>query len=418
MRRALKFIKIIPACLLFFSLTAQEDNPSGTNVELPGPFHTKSAVKVPRVAKWPDGALPQVPDGFVIEKFRDDLDNPRWMHVLENGDVLVAETGRKYFSNSLGKTKNQITLLQDTNGDGVADSESLFAEDFTGPFGMAHNDTHMFIADTYGVYKFEYKAGQTSLGERTQILDLPGGGYHGHWTRNLLMSADGKSLFVSVGSATNVAEDDGDMELEERRASILKVDLDGQNEEIFCSGIRNAVGMDLNPETDELWTVVNERDGLGDNLVPDYLTSVNSGDFFGWPWRYWGENVDPRHETTTETFPSSRIPDYAVGAHTASLGLCFYEGGNFPDELEGAAIIGQHGSWNRSKLAGYKVVYVPFENGMPSGAMTDLVWGFIPDEDSGKCYGRPVGVEQMRDGSLLIADDDGDCIWRLSYVGK
>ena len=419
MRTALKLMKLFLVLMIMGSCSAQDQNPSGANIKLAEPFHTKSAVKFPRTAKWPADMKPQVLPGFDIDLFHEGLDNPRWIHVLENGDVIVAETGRKFFANSLGKTKNQITLLRDVNGDGVIDSETLFAEDFTGPFGMAHTASHFYIADTYGVYSYEYTLGQDVLGERTQIADLPGGGYHGHWTRNLQLSHDQKHLFITVGSGSNVAEDEGDMALEDRRASVLRIDLNGQNEVLFCSGIRNPVGMDIEPQTGDLWTVVNERDGLGDDLVPDYLTRVNQGDFYGWPWVYWGEYPDPRHENVSaELIEKTSVPTYALKAHSASLGLCFYEGEMLPKEFQGAAIIGQHGSWNRSKLSGYKVVYVPFTDGEPSGEMQDLVWGFIENDDAGKCYGRPVGVQEWTDGSLLIADDDGDCIWRLSFSEK
>lgn len=282
------------------------------------------------------------------------------------------------------------------------------------PFGMLILDNYFYIANTDGLFRFPYSAGDLKLrGNGTKILELPAGGYNNHWTRNLLANADGSKIYVSVGSASNNAEHG--MEVEKRRANILEINPDGTGEQIYASGLRNPVGMDWNPANNELWTAVNERDDLGDELVPDYITSVKRGGFYGWPYSYYGQIADPRMKGQgKELVAKAIIPDVSVGAHTASLGFAFYNQDAFPAKYRNGAFVGQHGSWNRSKLSGYKVLFVPFKNGKPSGKPEDFLTGFIANEEKAEVYGRPVAVTVMKDGSLLVNDDSGNTIWRVA----
>jgi glucose/arabinose dehydrogenase len=402
---------------------------TSTGDSLPAPFATASAKKFSKVIGWKDGKTPVAPEGFTVTKFADGFENPRWIYVLDNGDILVAESSTKprlkekvgavlsgkAKSQNLGNSADRITLLRDTNGDGTTDSRNTFLGDLNQPLGMLVLNGQFYVANTDGVLVFPYTdKANTIKGEGKKILELPAGGYNNHWTRNLLASKDGKHIYVSVGSGSNVGEHG--MENEVRRACILEINPDGSGERIFASGLRNPVGMDWAPGTSTLWTAVNERDELGDELVPDYMTSVQEGGFYGWPYSYFGQHEDPRMKGQgKELVAKAIVPDVPLGSHTSSLGLTFYKGDAFPDKYQGGAFIGQHGSWNRSALVGYKVVFVPFTDGKASGKPEDFLTGFIADEDKGKVYGRPVGVAVAKDGALLVADDASNTIWRVSH---
>jgi len=307
-------------------------------------------------------------------------------------------------------------LLRDTNGDGTADITSIFLSGLNQPYGMLILNNWFYVANTDALWRYPYKAGQTHItGSGQKLLDLPAGGYNNHWTRNLRASNNGSKIYISVGSGTNDAEHG--MEIEARRADILEVDPEGKHERIYASGLRNPAGIDFEPQTQVLYTTVNERDDLGDNLVPDYLTSVKQGGFYGWPYAYFGQHEDPDHVgENPEMVKKSIVPDLSLGAHTASLGLAFYTGNKFPAKYQGGAFIGQHGSWNSSKIVGYKVVFAPFKNGKPTGAIEDFLTGFIADKAKGKVYGRPVGIAVLPDGSLLVADDTSNKIWRVAMM--
>jgi len=395
-------------------------------VNLPAPTESKN--KFSEVIGWPGGKTPVAPAGFTVTEFAADLQNPRWAYVLPNGDVLVAEaqtewkglkkigaklSGRSR-SGAEGESANRITLLRDANGDGKPDLRAVFVSGLNQPFGMLLLGNTFYVANTDGILTFPYQPGQTKLtGAGRKILDLPAGGYNNHWTRNLLASADGSKIYVSVGSGSNVGENG--MEHEVRRACILEINPDGSGERIFADGLRNPVGMAWAPGTGTLWTAVNERDELGDELVPDYLTRVQQGAFYGWPYAYFGPHADPRRNGERADLVQKTIPpDVPLGAHTASLGLAFYEGKSFPKPYHEGAFVGQHGSWNRSALSGYKVVFVPFRGGKPAGKPVDFLTGFIANADSGEVYGRPVGVFNLPDGSLLVTDDSGGKLWRVS----
>jgi hypothetical protein len=381
-------------------------------------------LKMPTARGWSDGQKPTAAPGLKVNAFAAGLDHPRWIEVLPNGDVLIAEATqvagppRSVFhyamqatmrrADALGVSANRITLLRDLDGDGVAETRKTFMEGLNQPFGMALVGDTFYVGNTDGVVAFPYTAGAdriTAQGKKL-VTFKPAG----HWTRSLLPSSDGTKLYAGVGSLTNIA-DDG-MEVEEGRAAIHELDLAGGKSRIFAGGLRNAVGLAWEPTTGVLWTVVNERDGLGDETPPDYLTSVRDGGFYGWPYCYWGQTVDDRVPQDPSLVAKAITPDYALGGHTASLGLCWMPAGTLPGFPDGMAI-GQHGSWNRSTLSGYKVVFVPFEKGRPSGPARDILSGFLaPDER--ESYGRPVGVTLGPDGSLLVADDVGDVIWRVT----
>jgi glucose/arabinose dehydrogenase len=381
-------------------------------------------LKMPTPRGWSNGRGPIAAPGLRVNAFAIGLNHPRWISVLPNDDVLVAEATQvaepiKSVSSfamqammrragALGDSANRITLLRDQDGDGIAERRETFMEGLNQPFGMALVGDTFYVGNTDGVVAFPYAAGagrMTAEG-RKLVMFKPGG----HWTRSLLASADGKKLYAGVGSLTNIA--DAGMEMEEGRAAIYELDLVSGKSRIFASGLRNPVGLAWEPQTGVLWTVVNERDGLGDETPPDYLTSVRDGGFYGWPYCYWGQTVDDRVPQAPALVAKTITPDYALGGHTASLGLCWLPAGTLPGFSDGMAI-GQHGSWNRSTLSGYKVVFVPFENGRPSGPARDILSGFIaPDER--ECYGRPVGVARGPDNSLLVADDIGNIIWRVT----
>ncbi len=403
----------------------------GYNPALPKPEKALiPTVKVAKATGWPAGGKPVAVAGLKVNAFADKLDHPRWIYTLPNGDVLVAETNappkpddgkgiKGWFMKKTMKkagaatpSANRITLLRDTDGDGVADLRTAFLENLNSPFGMALVGNVFYVANTDAVVKFPYVEGATEIKDAgVKVADLPGGTINHHWTKNLVASADGKTLYASVGSNSNVGENGIDKE--ENRAAILKIDAATGATEVFASGLRNPVGMDWQPGTETLWTAVNERDELGDDLVPDYMTSVKQGAFYGWPYSYYGQNVDERvKEQKPELVAKAIVPDYALGAHTASLGLTFYTADLLPAQYKGAAFIGQHGSWNRSNPSGYKVVYIPFKDGKPDGLPQDFLTGFLDAE--GNALGRPVGVETDGTGALLVADDVGNIIWRVA----
>ena len=381
-------------------------------------------LKMPSAQGWSEGQKPTAAPGLQVNAFATGLEHPRWINVLPNGDVLIAESNqiagppRSVFhyamqatmrrAAALGVSADRITLLRDRDGDGVAEGRGIFMEGLSQPFGMALVGDTFYVGNTDGVVAFPYSAGADRITAegRKLVAFKPSG----HWTRSLLPSADGKKLYAGVGSLSNIAE--SGMEVEQGRAAIYELDLAGGMSRIFASGLRNAVGLAWEPTTSVLWTVVNERDGLGDETPPDYLTSVRDGGFYGWPYCYWGQTVDDRVPQDPALVAKAITPDYALGGHTASLGLCWLPAGTLPGFPDGM-VIGQHGSWNRSTLSGYAVVFVPFENGHPSGPPRDILTGFLaPDEKVS--YGRPVGVTLGPDGSLLVADDVGNVIWRVT----
>jgi hypothetical protein len=381
-------------------------------------------LKMPSARGWDDGQKPVAAPGLKVNAFATGLKHPRWIYVLPDGGVLIAESNqiagpvRSVFSyamqatmrraRALGASANRITLLRDKNGDGVAEKREVFMEGLSQPFGMALVGDTFYVGNTDGVVAFPYTAGadRITASGRKLVTFKPSG----HWTRSLLPSPDGKKLYAGVGSLTNIA-DEG-MAAEDGRAAVYELDLASGASRIFAGGLRNPVGLAWEPTTGVLWTVVNERDGLGDETPPDYLTSVRDGGFYGWPYCYWGQTVDDRVPQDATLVAKAITPDYALGGHTASLGLCWMPAGTLPGFPDGMAI-GQHGSWNRSTLSGYKVVFVPFEHGRPSGPARDILSGFLaPDER--ESYGRPVGVTLGPDGSLLVADDVGDVIWRVT----
>lgn len=407
------------------SLAAQQNVPGDT---FPEPDTTKSVKNFSRVIGWPGNKTPIAPKGFTVTKFADGLKNPRWIYVAPDGDIFVAESNAtrafvqkvgdvvtgKAASENEQKSADRITLLRDTNKDGKPDQRFTFLQKLDQPFGMLILGNSFYVANTNGLVQFPYKKGDNKITAAGKtILALPAGGYNNHWTRNVIASPDGAKLYVSVGSGSNVAEHG--MENEKRRANILQVNPDGSDEKIYAGGLRNPVGMDWAPGSNTLWTVVNERDELGDELVPDYLTGVKEGGFYGWPYSYFGQHEDPRLKgKQPDSVKKAIIPDFPLGAHTASLGLVFYRGSTFPGKYQQGAFIGQHGSWNRSQLAGYKVVFVPFQKGQPSGPEEDFLTGFIADAATSDVYGRPVGVAVAADGALLVADDAANTIWRIA----
>ncbi len=424
---ALLVVCLLAAC----GESAPVDNSDyGPNPTLTAPTNGMlPTVNAARAVGWPQGGAPVAPEGFVVTRYAEGLDHPRWLYLLPNGDVLVAESATQkvegggiegWVRNSVqeragatGDSADQITLLRDSDGDGDVDERGLFLEGLNQPFGMALIGDHFYVANTDAVVRFNYMAGaQRPTGEAQQVLALPyRAGDNGHWTRNLIASADGRKLYVAVGSSSNIA--DNGMEAEEGRAAIWQVDPDGSNAHIYASGLRNPVGMSWEPSTGALWVSVNERDMLGDAIVPDYMTRVREGAFYGWPYSYFGAHIDTRVSPTRHELVATAIkPDFALGAHTASLGLFFYTGQALPEHYRGGAFVGQHGSWNRSKRVGYRVVFVPFANGAPSGAVEPFLTGFLNAHD--EAQGRPVGVIADKTGALLVADDVGGIVWRVA----
>src|SRR5690606_20885734 len=404
----------------------------GPDPALPPPKRTLlPTVQIAKATGWPTGVMPDPAPGLAVSAFAEGLDHPRWPYVLPNGDVLVAETnappGRgdpggirgwvmKLFMERAGAavpSADRITLLRDADGDGAVETRTAFLEGLRSPFGIALVGEHLYVANTDALVRFPYREGQTQIDAPGEtVVELPAGQINYHWTKNVVASPDGARLYVTVGSNSNVGEKG--LAAEEGRAAIWEIDRASGAHRIFASGLRNPVGLAFEPETGALWVTVNERDELGSDLVPDYMTAVQDGGFYGWPYSYFGAHVDPRVEPQRPDLVARAIvPDYALGAHTASLGLAFANGAaSLPEALRNGAFVGQHGSWNRRPPAGYKVIFVPFENGRPAGAPVDVLTGFLSAE--GEARGRPVGVAIDRHGALLVADDVGNTIWRVT----
>lgn len=412
-----------------------QDTGYGPNPQLGAPTPgILPTVNTAEAIGWADGAAPVAPEGFIVTRYAEDIVHPRWIYTLPNGDVLIAQssTEAQRGGGLLGWIRNmvqrgagafeedgspdRITLLRDSDGDGDVDERTDFAhEGLKQPIGMALIGEYLYVANTNAIVRFRYTPGMTQVsGAPETVFELP---YHeagnGHWTRSLAVSPDGTKLYVAVGSVSNIPGDAEAFALEEGRAAVWELNPDGSGARIFASGLRNPVGMEFEPSTGVLWVAVNERDELGDNLVPDYMTSVQDGAFYGWPYSYNGQTIDTRVEPQDEALVSRALqPDYALGSHTASLGLHFNRVETFPAAYRGGVFIGQHGSWNRSELAGYKVIFVPFANGRPNGEAQDFLTGFL--NENNQAQGRPVGVHMDRTGALLVADDVGDIIWRVA----
>jgi glucose/arabinose dehydrogenase len=396
-------------------------------ISLPPPDEKGAVTKYSKVIGWPEGKMPQVPDGLTISRFADKLKSPRNIYVAPNGDIFVALanteskglkkvtdaiTGRDDSQHTQGSL-NEVVLLRDKDGDGRPEVRSVYLSGLNKPFGLLVSNNYFYVANTDGVWRYPYNENeirQTAKGEK--IVELPAGGYNNHWTRNLLANEDGSKIYISVGSASNVAEHG--MDEEKERADILEINPDGTGRRIYASGLRNPVGMDWAPGTHDLWTVVNERDKLGDDLVPDYLTHVKPDGFYGWPYSYFGQNLDPRikeKDQRPDLVQRTITPDLALDSHSATLGLTFYEHKDLPAKYHGGALISQHGSWNRSVFTGYRVAFVPFRNGKLDGPAEDFVTGFIADDTKGEVYGRPVAAAVTKEGYVLITDDASDIIW-------
>jgi glucose/arabinose dehydrogenase len=391
-------------------------------------------VNIAPAKPWTQGQAPHAAPGFAVTAFASQLDHPRWITTLPNGDVLVAESnapaqhdetaGIKGFvmkkvmkrAGAAVPSADRIVLLRDTDGDGIAETRSVFIDKLHSPFGMALIGDDLYVANTDSIMRFKYRPGDTKIataGEK--FMDLPGGPINHHWTKNLIASPDGSKLYVTVGSNSNVAENG--IDAEKGRAAIMEVDIATKQARLYATGLRNPNGMSWQPQSGALWTVVNERDELGNDLVPDYMTSVKDGAFYGWPYSYYGQHIDTRVKPQRDDLVQSAIaPDYALGAHTASLGLTFYSAKAFPEHYWNGAFVGQHGSWNRKPRSGYKVVFVPFADGKPSGPPEDILTGFLSAD--GHAQGRPVGVAIDGKGALLVADDVGNAIWRVTPASK
>jgi glucose/arabinose dehydrogenase len=399
------------------------------HINLPPPDEKDSNVKYSKVIGWPEGRAPRVVQGLEIIKFASGIKSPRNIYVAPNGDIFVAfanteskglkkigdeVTGRDE-SQHTDKSLNQIYLFRDADGDGSPEVKTPYLTDLNQPFGMLILDGHFYVANTDGLWRYPYNEGETKItSQGTKITGLPAGGYNNHWTRNIIASEDGSKIYIAVGSASNNAEYGFDEERD--RASILEINPDGSGRRIYASGLRNPMGMDWAPGTGELWTVVNERDKLGDNLVPDYLTSVKEGGFYGWPYSYFGQNLDPRIEKedqNADLVQRAIVPDLPLDAHSSSMGLVFYDANKLPEKFHNGAFVTQHGSWNRADFTGYKIIFVPFRDGKITGPPEDFVTGFIADADKGEVYGRPVAVAITKEGALLITDDASDTIWMV-----
>ena len=420
------FLAVLP-----LAQSAAQDLPAGFGVQpkLPPPKESWLPTVKWSVANepWTKGQTPKAASGLQVVAFAQGLKHPRWLHVLPNGDVLVAEAatepGASWWprtliqnwvqrrSGAIVENANRISLLRDSDGDGKADRQFVLLEGLRQPFGMALVGDRLYVANTDSVVRFPYRLGETRITAKGEkLLDLPVG--H-HWTRSLLASPDGTRLYVTVGSGSNIGEKG--MDIEKGRATILELVLASGASRVFASGLRNANGMAFEPTTGALWTVVNERDEIGDDTPPDYLTSVKDGGFYGWPYSYWGKNVDSRVQPQRPDLVAAAItPDYALGAHTAALGLAYYGGTDFPAPFQTGMFVGQHGSWNRSEYSGYKVIFIPFKDGRPAGRPVDVLTGFLKDDGSGVAHGRPVGVAVDGSGALLVADDTGDTVWRVA----
>ena len=415
--------------------TATAEQSFGPSPTLPAPEKSwVPTVNIATATSWPSGGKPVAANGMAVNAFAGGLDHPRTLYVLPNGDVLVAETNAppkpddskgikawvmKMVMKRAGAgtpSANRITLLRDADGDGTAEIKTVFLQGLNSPFGMVLVGEDFYVANSDAVMKFPYHEGDTKItAPGTKVGDLPAGTINHHWTKDLTASPDGTRLYATVGSNSNVAENG--IEAETNRAAVLEIDPTNGKSRVFASGLRNPNGASFQPQSGALWVAVNERDELGNDLVPDYMTSVKDGGFYGWPYSYFGQHVDTRVDPPRPDLVAKAIvPDYALGAHTASLGLTFNTGNLFPAEMAGGAFVGQHGSWNRKPRAGYKVIFVPFANGMPSGKPQDVLTGFL--NDSGDAQGRPVGVKIDKQGALLVADDVGNVVWRVTPSPK
>ncbi len=407
----------------------------GANPDLPAPQQSLiPTVNIATAIGWPANTTPIAATDLIVSSFARDLDHPRWLYVLPNGDVLVAETNApaKPDDNKGIKAKiqgmvmkragagvssaNQITILRDTNGDGIADVRSVLLKDLNAPFGMALVGNKLYVANSDAIMMFPYTSGDLQISAPgTKLIDLPAGLRNHHWTKNIIANADGSQMYVTIGSNSNVAENG--IEAETDRATIWEVNIKTGAHRIFASGLRNPNGLAWESKSNKLWTVVNERDELGNDLVPDYLTSVQDGGFYGWPYSYYGQHVDERVKPQQPTMVAKAIvPDYALGAHTASLGLASSFGTSLPERFSNGMFIGQHGSWNRKPFSGYQVIFIPFSDGKPLGLPLKVLTGFLSEE--GKAYGRPVGVTLDKRGALLVADDVGNIVWRVTAKTK
>jgi glucose/arabinose dehydrogenase len=409
----------------------QVSDGTGPSPKLPEPNKTLiPTVNIAPAIGWPAGAKPAAAAGTQVAAFAENLDHPRWLYVLPNGDVLVAETNAPpkpddskgirgwVMKKVMGRagagvpSPNRITLLRDKDHDGVAETRTVFLENLNSPFGMTLVGNDLYVADTDRLLRFHYETGDTQIkSQPIKVTDLPGGTINHHWTKNVIASKDGSKLYVTVGSNSNVGENG--LAAEEGRAAIWEVDRATGNHRIFASGLRNPNGMGWEPTSGALWTAVNERDEIGSDLVPDYITSVKDGAFYGWPFSYYGQHIDVRVTPQNPDLAAKAIaPDYAVGPHTASLGFTFAEGSKLPAPFTNGAFVGQHGSWNRKPHSGYKVIFVPFAAGKPTGKPVDVLTGFLDKDEN--AMGRPVGVVIDKQGDLLVADDVGNKIWRVS----
>lgn len=431
---ALVAIGLVAGVLLYTqwgeTATVAEGQGYGAAPTLPEPNATLfPTVNIAPATAWPDGATPVAAEGFAVNRFAGGLNHPRWLHVLPNGDVLVAESNAppkpagafslrgwvmgKVMTRAGAKvpSANRITLLRDSDGDGAAETSSTFLENLNAPFGMALIGSSLYVANTDAIVAFPYTEGATQIsGPGTTVAALPAGPINHHWTKDIIASPDGRKLYATVGSNSNVGENG--IENEQSRAAVLEVDIATGAIRIFASGIRNPNGLSWHPESGALWVAVNERDEIGSDLVPDYMTSVQDGGFYGWPYSYYGQTVDTRVEPPRPDLVATAIrPDYALGAHTGSLGLTFNNRGLFAPRYANGAFIGQHGSWNRTPLAGYRVIFVPFLDGMPAGPPEPILTGFV--DAAQNAMGRPVGVAFHASGALLVADDVGNTVWRV-----
>jgi glucose/arabinose dehydrogenase len=442
MRMVARLLSATVLCGSALSLVGCNDGSGDPNAEV-GPNPPLPALQqywlppmhIAKVVGWKKGETPKVPQGLKIEPLATGLQHPRSLYTLPNGDVLVVESKApkaaaikrpkeivmdyiESWATSGGDTgeSNRITLLRDTNGDGVPDTPSVFLDHLNSPFGVALVGNDLYVADTDAIVKYPYREGDTKITAPGETLTpLPGGPIDHHWTKSLTASPDGKLLYVGVGSNSNITENG--MEAEKNRADILEVDRDTGRYRIFASGLRNPNGLTFEPQSHVLWAVVNERDEVGPDLVPDYMTSIKDGAFYGWPYSYYGQNVDPRVEPQRPDLVAKAIPpDYALSSHVAPLGLAFSTGTNLPEPYRNGAFVGEHGSWNRQVLNGYKVVFVPFSNGKPNGKAQDVVTGFLDSDQHSR--GRPVGLAIDKTGSLLIADDVGNTVWRVTSSGS
>jgi glucose/arabinose dehydrogenase len=435
MKISLKLLALAAAALLLAacndSAQLSEDKTVGSNPTLPEPHNSLiPTVNVAPAKGWSEGAKPKVADGLAVTAFATGLDHPRALYALPNGDVLVAETNapkphdegtgligvvmgiEQSRAGAATPTANRITLLRDADGDGIAQTKTEFISGLNSPFGIALVGNDLYVANTDSVMRFPYTEAATKIdGPGQKVADLPAGPLNHHWTKGLVASPDGTRLYASIGSNSNAGENGLDKEGD--RAQILEIDRASGKTRVFATGLRNPVWMAFQPQSNTLWVVVNERDMLGSDLVPDYLTSVKEGAFYGWPFSYWGQHVDDRVKPQNPDMVAKAIaPDYALGNHVAPLGLAFAQGTLLPENLRNGAFVGEHGSWNREPFAGYKVVFIPFDNGKPSGPPREVLTGFISSE--GNAYGRPVGVAIDRAGGLLVADDVGNTVWRVA----